>query len=224
MKNSFFTLLFAFLSSYLFAQLPATYVAVSNNIPCPVSLTLYPDGVYLFKSGCDASPQISFGKWATKKDTVKLEPVDLKTYQVIKTVNASHVPGDSIWISILDKDDVNITNKISIGLEISGRGSYMFNSDSSGTQKFVYKRPGGKIALRTLNKLFNRNFELMADTANHFVVTLNLSGAWINSTHAGWNGFGPFAVLKRKEGFVTCSSHFLKPLIFHLKEETTPSY
>jgi hypothetical protein len=213
MKVFLCAVLSCFLSLTVFSQSPEIYTATINN-SCPSTITLYSNATYIFESGCEASAQISFGKCTTKKDSIKLVPVNPKTYPVIKNVSANKVPGDSIWVTILDKDDVNMTNKISTGLELSGKGSYMFSTDNTGTKKFVYKRPGGKIVLRTLNKLFNQHFEFTTDTANNFVITLNIPEDWIRSTHAGWGGFGSFTLLKRKDSLVTSTPRLPQRIIF----------
>lgn len=217
MKTFFCTVLFCFLSLVLYSQPPEVYLAAANSSSCTSSIILYPNATYFFSSGCEASPLISFGKWVAKKDSIRLESIDPKTFPVIKSIEANHIAGDSIWITVLDKDGVNITAKISIGLEVSGRGSYLFSSDSTGTQKFVYKRAGGKIVLRTLQKLFSRNIEVPIDTANKFIITLNLSGNWMNSTHPGWGGFGSFALLKSKDDLLTATPHFPQPVTFRRK-------
>lgn len=214
MKVFLCAVLSCFLSGTLYSQAPEIYTATTSSSSCPGTITLHPNATYIFESGCEASSQISFGKWTSKKDSVKLEPVDPKTYPVIKNVSANKVPGDSIWVTILDKDGVNMTNKISTGLELSGKGSYMFTTDNIGTKKFVYKRPGGKIVLRTLNKLFNQHFEFTTDTANNFIITLNIPEDWIRNTHAGWGGFGVFALFRRKEGLVSASPRLPQRIIF----------
>lgn len=168
------------------AQTSEVYETNNNNGLCSATIVLYADNNFYYEYGCEASSHLSFGKWVKKKDSIKLEPVNPRTFTVIKSVEATTIAGDSIWIIILDKKGNNMTAQVSTGLEIPGRGSYMFSLDSSGSKKFVYKRNGGKIVLRTLNKLFGQRLEIPVDTANHFVITLNLSSDWINSTHADW--------------------------------------
>lgn len=168
------------------AQSSEVYETRYNNGLCSATIVLDADNNFYYEYGCEASSHLSFGKWVKKKDTIKLEPVNPRTFTVIKSVEATTIAGDSIWITILDKKGNNMTAQVSTGLEIPGRGSYMFSLDSSGSKKFVYKRNGGKIVLRTLNKLFGQRLEIPADAANHFVITLNLASDWINSTHADW--------------------------------------
>jgi hypothetical protein len=198
MKN-IFLLLGIYCFGFAKAQTPAVYETNYNNGLCSGTIALYADYNFFYESGCEASSRICFGKWLMKKDTVKLEPVNPRTFPVIKSVEATTVAGDSIWITILDKNGANMTAQISTGLEVAGRGSYMFNLDSSGNKKFVYKRNGGKIILRTLNKLFGQRLEIPADTANNFVITLNIPSGWISSTHADWGETNMISFLK-KEG------------------------
>ena len=185
MKYLFF-FLFQCCSLALTAQMPEVYQLTSTGSNCPVSLSLYGDGSFLYKEACESSPRVSFGKWTGKKDVIRFEPVNPQTYNVIANIETSHVSGDSIWLTILDKNGANLSQIVSAGLELSGRGSYLFSNDSSGTKKFVYRRAGGKIVLRTLNKLFGQRLEVNTDTANGFIITLNLLSEWLTSTHAEW--------------------------------------
>ena len=180
----------------LLAQKEQVYRLTSNST-CPISISLNPDGTFLYKEGCETSPRLSFGKWTSRKDLIHFEPVNPQTYQVISNIEASHVSGDSIWLTVRDKNGINLSQIVSIGLEVSGRGSYLFNNDSSGTRKFVYRRPGGRIVLRTLNKLFGQRLEVDADTANSFIITLNLLSDWITSTHTEWALRADFSLVKK---------------------------
>jgi hypothetical protein len=202
--------LFLFLGIFCFlfarAQPHETYQTEATGSQCPSTLVLYADATYFYEVGCEAQPHLSFGKWTKKKDVLKLETVNPQTFTVINSVTASRVPGDSIWLTILDRDGANMTAKISTGLEVSGRGSYMFANDASATKKYVYKRSGGKIVFRTLNKLFGQRLELATDTANNFVVTLNLLSGWINSVHPDWGNPSSPSLLQKGESLLMTTS------------------
>jgi hypothetical protein len=198
-----FLLLSVTFSHFTKAQAPELYETEYNNGLCSGTLVLYADNNFYYEYGCEASSHVAFGKWIKKKDTVRLEPVNPKTFPVIKSVEATIIAGDSVWITILDKNGNNITAQVSTGLEIPGRGSYMFNMDSSGSKKFVYKRSGGKIVFRTLNKLFGQRLEIPADGANYFVITLNISSDWISSTHADWGAANTISLLKKGDRLTT---------------------
>lgn len=198
--------IFFFLSIFFFGLAKAQNVEVYQtdiNNPCTAIIKLYSDNNFFYENSCQGSSRISFGKWMHKKDTVKLEPVNPKLFTVIKSIEATTVTGDSIWITILDKDGINMTAKISTGLEVAGRGSYLFSMDSSSSKKFVYKRSGSKIVFRTLNKLFGQHLEIPVDTANHFVITLNISSDWINSTHSDWGETSMVSFLKKGDRLIT---------------------
>ena len=212
---AFFFLCCVFFSK---AQTKETYQTETGEGHCPATLLLYSNSVFVYQSGCESAPELSFGKWTKSKETIKLEPVSPQSYAVIKSVTANTVPGDSIWLAVVDKDGTNLTAKISVGLEITGRGSYLFGNDASGTKKFVFKRSGGKIVFRTLNKLFGQRLELPTDTANNFLVTLNLSSEWINSSHATWNSATPLLFLKKGETLQSVSKN-AGPLVFRKPSE-----
>lgn len=198
--------IFSFLSILFFdiaqAQNVEVYQTDTTNSPCTTTIKLYSDNNFFYES-CGSSSRISFGKWVQKKDTIKLEPVNPKLFAVVKSVEATTIAGDSIWLVILDRDGNNMTAKISTGLEVAGRGSYLFSIDSGGNKKFVYKRSGSKIVFRTLNKLFGQHIEIPVDTANHFVITLNISSDWINSTHADWGETTSVSLLKKGDRLIT---------------------
>lgn len=191
------------------AQPAEIYRAQPGREPCPGTLLLQADGEYAFASGCETAPLLSFGTWTKKKDTIKLVPVNPVSYMIIKNMEATKIPGDSVWLTLLDKDGVNMTTAISAGLDVSGRGSYMMSNDGHG-RKYVYKREGGKLVLRTLGKLFRRRIEFATDTVNNFIITLNLSASWIRSTHADWGGSGPFSLLKKGEALYSLSKNRLE--------------
>lgn len=181
------------------AQTSEVYRSETNGGLCTATIILYSNNNYTYETDCETSSHFSFGKWMKKKDTIKFEPVNPKTFSVIQSVEANKIAGDSIWLTILDKDGANMTSKISAGLEVNGMGSYLFSSDNSGLKKFVYKRKGGKIMFRTLNKLFGQKLELPTDAANNFIVTLTISSEWITSTHADWNASGTISLIKKKD-------------------------
>ncbi len=207
------TIAFAF-SATSFCQKPEWYIAKDLGGLCSKNIVLYPDAAYFFEEGCEASSQLCFGTWQLKKDTLKLQPVDPTTYAVIKNIVATTAPGDSVWVTVLDKDGVNMTAKISMGLEVAGRGSYMFSTDATGNIKVVYKRTGGKIVLRTLNKLFHQRFEWNTDSANRFTITLNVKADWISSTHADWSRVGAFRLLKKETAFISFGPAFPQRMVF----------
>lgn len=181
------------------SQTSEVYRSETNSGLCAATIILYSGNDYIYEISCETITNVSFGKWLKKRDTVKLMPVNPKTFSIIKSVEANKIPDDSVWLTILDKDGVNMTHKISVGLEVNGVGSYLFSSDSSGLKKFVYKRSGGKIVFRSLNKLFGQKLELPTDTANNFVVTLNISSDWITSTHSDWNATGKISLIKKDD-------------------------
>jgi len=212
MKSSF-GLLFTSCVLFAKAQPHETYQAEQSGTTCTSTLKLYTGGTYAYQIGCEASAQLSFGKWMKEKEIIRFTPVNPKTFAVVKSIEATTVPGDSIWLTVLDKDGVNMSAKISVGLELSGRGSYLFSNDASGTKKFVYKRSGGKIVFRTLNKLFSQRIELPTDTANNFVVTLNLSADWMASTHPEWN-YTSLPLLQKKDGVLITLAKANEQLLF----------
>lgn len=194
-----FFLIFLFRSK---GQTPEVYRSYPDEESCSGKIFLYPDYTYVYQNNCKVFSSLSFGKWFKEKKSVMLRPVNPKSYTVIQSVKANTIPGDSIWLTVLDKQGINMTSKISTGLEVKGVGSYMFNDDSTGLKKFVYKRKEGRMVFRTLNKLFGQRLELATDTANNFIVTLNILSEWITGTHSDWNATGTIFLIQKGESLI----------------------
>lgn len=198
MKYFFTTVFTIFLLNTVIAQSPKVYRCFcNNNALCSSSLVLYSDSSFVYEHGCEASSHLSFGQWRQKKDSIYFTQKDPRTIPVIKNVQSSIVPGDSIWVTILDRKGVNMTSLLSLGLDVDGRGTYMMSNDSSGQKQFVYKRAGGRISLRTLNKLLGQRISIPVNGDNNFVISLNISSDWIWNKHADWSATGNFSALKR---------------------------
>lgn len=205
------TFLITVISSPLFAQ--QHFRATSNGGLCSYALSLYDDGYFSMENGCESSSHLTLGRWKAKKDTIRLEPLDNSHFKVIRSITSKQLPGDTITLVILDNKGVNITSKISAGL-VTGNGTYFFEKDSSGMKKFVHKRPGGMISLKTLNRIFNQRFELDGNAANYYEVELNFPGEWIYNQRGDWSGIGPFLLLKKKDKLAATGPQFLTPLLF----------
>lgn len=192
----------------LTAQEPKVYRCFCEQSGlCSSSLVLYSDSSYVFEHGCEASSHLSFGSWRQNKDSIYFTQQQREKIQVIKSVQSSVIPSDSIWVMLLDKDGINISEKISVGLDVKNRGSYLMSPDSSGSKLFVYKRKG-YLTLRTLNKLLNQRITIPIDSANNFIITLNLSSNWIWSKHADWSATGNFTVLQKGKSLLALSPNF----------------
>ncbi len=160
------------------------YITNYGSGLCNASIILFNDGTYRHESGCESSSYISYGKWTVKNDTVNFKPLNNRTFKVIDSIIAMQTPKDSISVTILDKNGINITNKISIGLHVPGIGIYLFEPDKTDTKKVVYKRSTGKIYLWTLSRIFQQDFEIPTDTANNFIIKLNFSTEWIYNSNS----------------------------------------
>src|SRR5215218_2333500 len=73
---------------------------------CSSSLVLYADSSYVYEHGCEASSHLSFGEWRKKKDSIVFTQPNPKSFAVIKSIQSSIVPGDSIWVTVLDKKEL----------------------------------------------------------------------------------------------------------------------
>jgi hypothetical protein len=212
-------LLSFFPAIYSVGQKPIKYTASSNGGLCSSTLLLYPNREYVFESGCEASSHVSFGTWAEKKDTIKLNPVNNKSYPIIKSIETNGKGAKYLSVMVLDNKGINVTNKLSIGLAIEGKGSYLFDPDSTQTKKTVFKRPNGRITSHTLKNIFGQDLNIPADSADNFIITLNFPSEWIWTKQSDWGGFGPFGLLKKKNKLYTFGPHIFQPLVFEVAEE-----
>jgi len=198
-------LIILFTSSMVHGQTSEIYVDRSSSNICNQTIVLFPDGIYNLKSDCDAASHFSFGNWIQKKDTILFDVANNKTFTVIKSVVSSKVDNKNLTVKIFDINGQNITGRISIGQYITNKGSYMLNPDSSKTAKVDYKREGGILILRSLQKLFSQKIEIETGDSNCFEITLNISKDWIFTSSADWGGHRNFKLLKSKEGLRSLS-------------------
>lgn len=207
--KSFFFLPFYFLFHLASAQQPQIYKCFCDNGGlCSSSLVLYPDSSYVYEHGCEANSHVSFGEWRKKKDSIYFTQPNPKFFRVIKSIQASIVPGDSIWVTVLDRKGIDMTSKISMGLDVKGKGSYLFSTDTTTNRQVVYKRDASSISLRTLTKLLGQRISFPLNGANSFVIALNISTNWIWNKHADWSGTGNFIALKRGNSLLSISANF----------------
>lgn len=210
----YFTLALLLSARLLSAQTTTSYEAQAGA--CSYRLSLYPDQSYTYSTDCTGgAATVSFGRFTSKKDTLKLQPLDNLHYPVVANMTATKIESGQISVTIWDKNGVNITDKISIALFVSGRGSYMFESDSARTAKSVYKRDKGVMVIRTLNRVFGQAFEFATDTANRFEFHLNIPSEWITNKRVEWAGPSPLKLLKRKEQLIGYGPGFPSSLLFH---------
>jgi hypothetical protein len=212
----FLSLCFLFFNSTS-AQQPQIYKCFCDKGGlCSSSLVLYADSSYVYEHGCEASSHLSFGEWRKKKDSIYFTQPNPKLFSVIKTIRSSIVPGDSIWVTVLDRKGIDMTPEISMGLDVEGRGSYLFSTDSTTNRQVVYKRNAKSISLRTLTKLLGQRISFPLNGANSFIITLNISTNWIWNKHADWSAFGNFAAVKRGDSLLFLSKIF--SCVFDLEE------
>lgn len=185
---------------------------------CNSSISLYHSGFYCFEGGCEGSSHISYGNWTIKNDTIHFTQLNNKEFHPIDTVFFSSYSSDSITVVILDKYGTNITNKISVGLYVQGAGVYPFRFDISNNMKKALKRPNGFITLITLNRIFQKDFDFATDTANDFIIKLNISADWIYSPNSRWGGFGDFDLIKNNDELVSFSPQFPQKEIFRKED------
>lgn len=173
----FFPVLFA--ATNLFGQTSEWYSIETNGGLCSQSIVLFNDGTYNYERGCEASSHFSFGKWTHKKDTIWFNETDKKIFRVIKNYSSKKVDNKNLSVKIFDINGQNITDKLSVGQFVNGKGTYNLDLDSRKTLRMDFKRDSGIIVIKSLQKLLEQRIEIQTDNSNYYEITLNISKDWI---------------------------------------------
>ncbi len=145
--------------------------------------------------------------------------MDNGAYKVVDTIFARQSPGDTVSVTILDKNGTNITGDISIGLLVRGVGIYPLEFDMSGKRKIGYKRINGYVFLKTLHRVFQQDFEFSTDTANNFLIKLNVPREWVVMPNSVWTDLGKFQLLKQNDQLTPFTPEFSHHPIYILHKE-----
>ncbi|RPD42114.1 hypothetical protein [Chitinophaga barathri] len=184
-----------------------TYSYSSISGLCGHTITLHKNGTYVYMSGCEANQYYNCGTWTTKRDTIHFQPADNKTIPVVQQVTATRVPGDSIYLTVLNKNDANVTQWISAAQWLPRIGViYRLNEYDTAPVKSDIRKEGSFITLITLNRMFARSFDYPADTANHFVIKLHLSEDQI-VTRGRWDNIPAFSLIKHRDSLKEVIPH-----------------
>ncbi len=186
-----------------FGQTSEWYLNQLNGGLCSQSIVLFDNGTYNCERGCEATSHFSFGNWAQKKDTIFFSETNHKKFKVIKGYNSKRVDSKNIAIKIFDIKGQNITDRISVGQYIRGKGTYNLDLDSTKTTRFDFKRDSAIIIIKSLQKLLEQRIEIQTDSSNYYEITLNISKDWIYHSNSDWGGNGDFKLLKTKQALTS---------------------
>jgi hypothetical protein len=189
-----------FTATHSFGQTSEWYSIEANGGLCSQSIVLFTDGTYNCERGCEASSHFSFGSWTQKKDTILFKEANSKKFKVIKDYTSKKTDNKNLSVKIFDNKGQNITDRISVGQYVKGKGTYNLDLDSTKTTRFDFKRDSGIIIIKSLQNLLGQRIEIQTDDSNYYEITLNVSKDWIYHSNSDWGGNGDFKLLKTKQG------------------------
>ena len=198
-----FAVVFTFIlsSSASFAQKMVRYRAIISE-DCSEAIWLS-DATrqFVFDRNCDGISEMCFGTWGLKDDTLILNPFVNTAVGVIDTVMASGDDKERIALKVLDKNGEDMSEKVWACVRPEGRASVFFTSAPDGGKAVM--RLEGKIALFTLEKLFNRTIEFPITEASDYTVKLKFTQEYIPDGESTWLDIGMVKLVKINDQFMT---------------------
>ena len=185
-----------------YSQSNELYINYSNGF-CSSSIKLNIDGTYNYESGCEKSSHVSFGTWIRKGDTIKLRQIDFKDFKILKIEPSIKKDEKILTVKVFDQYGENITEKITLGQLVKGKGIYNMTLDGSKTKRTDLLRDSGSIIFKSLQKLLKKSSEINVDSYNYFEITLNIPNVWIYKINSNWINIGDFELIKTKDALTS---------------------
>lgn len=179
-----------------YAQKPEQYLLETNGGLCSFSILLYADGTYVYEHGCEGTSLMNYGHRSQQGDTVTLKSRNNKDIDVVDTVIASGASGDSVRVRVLDNAGVDITENMTLHTKVPGKPSVPFD-DGYSVPKVTHKVKNGKVSLRTLTRLFGREFDYAPGNAALLTIKLKIPQGWVFSEFSEWYDLTSKQYLKR---------------------------
>lgn len=173
------------------------YSRQTNGGLCSKSFKLFSDSTFSSESGCEASSHIAFGIWSKKGNTIKLVPINLKLFSIIKNVETTVINSDSLFITILDKYGINISRLILVSQSRPDKRSYTLPFDSSRNCRSDRKIDSSALILTYFQRLFGKRSELNIGKSNNLVIHLNISIDNIWNSKADWDNYESFELIQK---------------------------
>ena len=209
-KVVFFSLISFLITSTLFCQSQSEYeryIAVNNGGVCAASLYMYNDRTNCLERDCEGNSHLSIGSWEKIKDSIKFHPIDNKNFRLIENITTSKTSEKFVKVIVLDRNGINVTDKVSVGQLVKGKGIFMMKLDSLEMTRTDFKRDSSKIVLKSLEKIFQQKLEIMPDSSNCFTISLNISCECFWSTHGDWGGYGGFTLMKTENKLISVQAN-----------------
>lgn len=183
-----------------FGQLEGVYNQRTFRGLCSSTFKLFPDSLYTHENGCEASSRFSIGRWKYLNDTILFSPFDKSNFTLIKNITQDLDSLKILRVVILDKNGVNITEKIGI-VQLEEDTQYSLTLDSLGITRTDYIRNDGVLLISQFYKPFGDDAKIHIDRYNKIVITLNLTKELLQSSQSDWDKLNYKEYLITKDGF-----------------------
>lgn len=195
------------------AQKPEQYIIETNGGLCSFGILLYPDGTYVYEHGCEGTSLINYGYWKQSGDTLSLQSRNNQNIDVIDTVITSGTATDSIRVRVLDKAGVDITENMTMHMLVTGKPSVPFDNSFS-VPRATHKVKNGEVSLRTLARIFDREFNYAPGNAAELTIKLKIPEGWIFSEFSEWYNLTDKQYLKRNNSLEEIATYGNNRMIF----------
>jgi hypothetical protein len=208
-KSSLLLLLITF-SGMVVAQSTAAkwYLSESNGGLCNHSILLFTDSTYSEEWGCEGSSHFSYGRWVQQKDIINFSPAKPGSRQFIQRIEKEKAETKQVSVMVFDDAGNNITSHLKIGQYVSGKGMYLFETDSSGMKKTEWQREKSKIILISLSRALGQRLEFESDGSTLYKIYLDLPSHWNLKINSEWGGSNQFLLHKKNDTLVSDPDHF----------------
>ena len=164
------------------------YINAQGSL-CNSSFYLFNDKKYVFERGCEQYSFMNYGNWQLRNDTLTLTQLDNKSFDIVDTIMFSGSdPTAPLKIMVLDKNAVDITEDVWVCLRSDGVEDIYLYEIPDLTK--LTNRQGGKIAIRTLERLVGRDIEFPVTDATNYTVKLAVSREYIHNEYSQWFDLG----------------------------------
>jgi hypothetical protein len=210
-KLLFSTLFLQFLFLTCLSQSKIKYdkYALINGGFCVYFLHIFKDSTFSAITGCESHGHyLFFGNWTQKKDTLTFYPVDNKNFKIIKNVSSTETADSILKVKIFDRQNNNITDKLTVGQLVHGKGIYSMSFDTIQNQRTDFKRDSSFIVLKSLERLLGQKLEIPTGGSNNFEITLNILGDYLFDNYSDWGaGSDHFVLIKRGDKLLSIDTY-----------------
>ncbi len=190
MKNKYSILICVFFASTANVVYAQNYINAifENNIDGALQkILLHADSTYCIQSISEKDAQINFGTYRIKKDSIYFTEINTSTFVPIVKQRPFNDGKSVLQLRFFDKNDVVITDKITVAQYGSNATPFYFKLDSS--KQYCYNK-GKTITVNThiitMEKLLGKNFTVNFSNYNMLDVYLDVKSSWLPNKAISW--------------------------------------